>query len=100
MLQSRDLLPFIFPAATLSMSLTVLLNCELSMVAAAAWAVPAGWFLGGSFEMATYYLLTGLAGALLVQRVRSSAQFFLAGLGVSAIGLTTILAFRLAESGV
>lgn len=94
-LQNRDLLPYIFPVATLSMSLTVLLNCELSMVATALWAVLGGWYLGGSFELATYYLITGLVGALLVRKVRSSSQFFLAGLVVSGIGLATILAFRL-----
>lgn len=98
-LRSRDLLPFIFPAATLSMSLTVLLNCELSMIAAAGWAVLAGWYLGGSFEMATYYLVTGLVGALLVRQVRRSSQFFEAGLVVAAIGLATILAFRLLNHG-
>jgi putative nucleotidyltransferase with HDIG domain len=94
-LPNRDLLPFLFPAAALSMSLSVLLSCELSLVASAAWAVLAGWFLGGSYEMTTYYLVTGLTGALLVQRVRSSSQFFLAGLSVSTIGLITLLAFRL-----
>ena len=42
----------------------------------------AGWYLGGSFEMATYYLVTGLVGALLVRTVRRSSEFFLAGLAV------------------
>ena len=98
-LQNRDLLPFIFPVATLSMSLTVLLNCELSMVATALWAILAGWYLGGSFEMATYYLVTGLVGALLVRKVRRSGQFFVAGSVVAAIGLATILAFRLLNQG-
>ncbi|HWE63921.1 MAG TPA: HDIG domain-containing protein [Chloroflexota bacterium] len=94
-LQNRDLLPYLFPAATLSMSLTVLLNCELSMVATALWAVLAGWYLGGSFELSTYYLVTGLVGALLVRKVRTSSQFFVAGLVVSGMGLATLLAFRL-----
>lgn len=98
-LQNRDLLPFIFPAAALSMSLTVLLSCEISMVAAATWAVLAGWFLSGSFEMCAYYLVTGLAGGLLVQRVRTSSQFFVAGLGVSLVGLATMVAFRLLYQG-
>ena len=99
LLQSSDLLPFIFPAATLSMLLTVLLNAELSMVAIAVWAVLAGWYLGGSFEDATYYLVTGLVGALLVRQVRRSSEFFVAGLGVTALGLATILAFRLLDQG-
>lgn len=98
-LQSPGLLPFIFPAATLSMLLTVLLNAELSMVATAVWAVLAGWYLGGSFEGATYYLVTGLGGALLVRQVRRSSEFFVAGVGVSALGLATILAFRLLNQG-
>jgi putative nucleotidyltransferase with HDIG domain len=87
-------LPYVFPVTAISMLLTVLLNGELSMLAATMWAVLTGWYLANSFEMTTYYIVTGLAGALLVRNVRRSSEFFLAGLGTSVLGLLVILAFR------
>lgn len=90
---------YVFPAAALGMLLTVLLNEELSIVAMGMWAVLAGWYLGGSFELATYYLVTGLVGALLVRTVRRSSEFFLAGITAGGVGLATILAFRLLHQG-
>ena len=99
LLLNRDLLPYVFPAAALSMLLTVLLNGELSMLAIAIWSILAGWYLGGSFEIATYYLATGLVGSLLVRKVRSSSQFFVAGLADAAVGFAAIMAFRLLNQG-
>jgi putative nucleotidyltransferase with HDIG domain len=98
-LQGGRVQPYLFPAAALSMLATVLLNGELAIVAMAVWAVLAGWYLGGSFELATYYLVTGLVGALLVRSVRRSSEFFLAGLTAAGTGLATILAFRLLNQG-
>jgi putative nucleotidyltransferase with HDIG domain len=87
-------LPYVFPVTAVSMLLTVLLNGELSMLATTMWAVLAGWYLANSFEMATYYIITGLTGALLVRNVRRSSEFFLAGLGTAVLGVLVILAFR------
>ncbi|MDB5056679.1 MAG: hypothetical protein JWO59_151, partial [Chloroflexi bacterium] len=98
-LQGHGLLPFIFPSATLSMLLAVLLNAEVSVVATAAWAVLAGWLVGGSFEIATYYLVTGVTSALLVRSVRRSSDFFVAGFSAAGAGFVTILAFKLLHQG-
>jgi len=98
-LQGHGLLPYVFPAATMSMLITTLLDAEISVVATAIWAVLAGWYMGGSFEVATYFLVTGLTGALIVRDVRRSSDFFVAGFVTSLAGLTTILAFRMLTHG-
>jgi putative nucleotidyltransferase with HDIG domain len=98
-LRGHGVLPYVFPAATLSMLLTTLLSAELSVVAAVLWAMLVGWCVGGSFEVATYYLVVGLAGALLVRDVRRSSEFFVAAFWTSLVGLVTIMAFRLLNHG-
>ncbi len=98
-LQGHGLLPFVFPTAVLSMLISILLNSELSVIATAVWAVLAGWFVGGSFEIATYYLVTGLTSALLVRSVRRSSDIFVAGFSASLVGLVTILGVKLLNQG-
>jgi cyclic-di-AMP phosphodiesterase PgpH len=98
-LQGHGLLPFVFPSALLSMLISILLDSDLSVVTTAVWAVLAGWYVGGSFEIATYYLVTGLTSALLVRSVRRSSDIFVAGFAASLVGMITILGFRLLNQG-
>ena len=93
-IHGHAVLPYVFPVTAISMLLAVLLNGELSMLAVTMWAVLTGWYLANSFEMTTYYIVTGLAGALLVRSVRRSSEFFLAGVGTAVLGVLVILAFR------
>jgi putative nucleotidyltransferase with HDIG domain len=98
-LQGHGLLPFVFPTAMLSMLISILLDSDLSVVTTAVWAVLAGWYVGGSFEIATYYLVTGLTSALLVRSVRRSSDIFVAGFAASLVGMITILGFKLLNQG-
>ena len=99
LLQGHGLLPYVFPAAVLSMLITTLLSAEVSIVATVLWALLAGWYMGSSLEIGTYYLLTGLTGALLVREVRRSSEFFLAAFWTAVVGLITIVAFKLLTHG-
>ena len=99
LLQGHGLLPYVFPAAMLGMLITTLLSAEVSVVATVLWALLAGWYMGSSLEICTYFLTTGLTGALLVRDVRRSGEFFVASFWTAMVGLVTILAFKLLDHG-
>ena len=99
LLEGHGLLPYVFPAAMLGMLITTLLSAEVSVVATVLWALLAGWYLGSSLEIGTYFLTTGLTGALLVRDVRRSGEFFVASFWTAVVGLVTILAFKLLDHG-
>ena len=91
----RTVLPYLFPAAAMSMLLTVLLGPGLSLVCTAVLGILIGVMTDGSLEFTVYFIAGGAAATLILGRVERLNVFFLAGLCVAATNLMTILAFRL-----
>jgi putative nucleotidyltransferase with HDIG domain len=77
----------------------LLLSGELGIIATALWAILAGWYLGDSFELATYYLVCGMSGGLVIRTMRRSSEFFLAGFFSAGVGFACLMAFRLLDPG-
>ncbi len=84
----RVVLPYIFPAAALSMSVTVLLNSELAVVATLTLACLVGYIGDNSLGLATYTAAGGLVAALVLRRVERVNAFF--RVGVFYVGLTNL----------
>ena len=64
-------------------------------VATAILAILAGIVTGGSFEIASYVLLGGLAGIVAVRRGDRIERFLVAGLAIAVTGGLTITTFSL-----
>ena len=92
---NRTVLPFLYPAAALSMLLTVLLGPGLALTATVALAGFVGIMAGNSLEIAAYVAAGGVVATLSLGRVERLNAFFLAGLYVALINIATVLAFRL-----
>jgi putative nucleotidyltransferase with HDIG domain len=99
LLQGRGSFPYVFPAAVLSILLTLLLDFPLSLVATTLWAFLAGWELDGSMLIATYYLLSGMTGAMMSRGTRRSGEFFVSGFMSAGAGLLCVFAGRLLAHG-
>jgi hypothetical protein len=84
----RVVLPYIFPAAALSMSVTVLLNSELAIVATLTLACLVGYIGDNSLGLATYAAAGGVVAALVLRRVERVNAFF--RVGVFYVGLTNL----------
>ncbi|HVC83519.1 MAG TPA: HDIG domain-containing protein [Chloroflexota bacterium] len=99
MTQQHGSLPYAFPAAAISMLLTLLLDFPLALVATALWAFLVGWEMDGSILISGYFLVSGMTGAMLIRGTRRSTGFFAAGSGAAIAGLGCVVAGRLLAHG-
>lgn len=90
-------LPYFLPVAAASIFAAALSAPEAAIAISLAIAILAGWVTSNSFEVTTYYFLTGAVGALAIQPLRSLKQFIFAGLYVTLFGILTSLAFALLD---
>ncbi len=98
MVPGRAVLPYLFPAAGLSMLVTVLLNPELAVIASLALASLVGHITADSLELTVYVAGGGIMAALVLQRVERVNAFFRAGIYVGLTNVVTVLVFRLPDN--
>jgi putative nucleotidyltransferase with HDIG domain len=98
MTPGRAVLPYLYPAAALSMLVTVLLNPELAMVFALVLAILVGYITGNSLELSVYVGAGGLIAALVLRQVERVNAFFGAGIYVGLTNVLVVLIFRLPDA--
>ncbi|MGI8967691.1 MAG: HD family phosphohydrolase, partial [Chloroflexota bacterium] len=91
------LLPFFLPIAAISTFAAVLIAPEACLALTLAMALLAGWVVANSFELTTYYFLTGAAGVLAIHHLRQIKQFVIAGLCTTLFAFGIALAFGLVQ---
>lgn len=91
----HTLLPYLFPAAAVSMAVTILLDVQIGMVVAALVAVLAGLLGGGSLELMLYALLGSVIGSLIIWRMDHLGTFLNASVGVALMNMAVVVAYRL-----
>lgn len=91
----HTLIPYVFPAAAVTMLVSILLNVELAMVTSSIVAVIVGFSAGGSMELVVYVLVGSMIGALVTWRMDHLGAFVRAAAYVALANATVILAFRL-----
>lgn len=94
----RALLPFIYPAAGLSMLLTVLFDPNLAIVVTICLAAVVGIIGGNSLELTIYTAIGGISAALLIRKSPRISTFFQAGILVGIANSCVVLVFRLTGS--
>jgi putative nucleotidyltransferase with HDIG domain len=94
---NRTILPFLFPAAALSMLLAVLLGPGLAVTATLVMAGLVGIMGDRSIEMTIYAAAGGTIAVMALGKVERFSAFFRAGLYVALINVAVILAFRLPD---
>ncbi len=93
------LIPYMFPVAAATALCGLLLPAEVGVSASVVLALLVGWVIGGSFELAAYYLLTGVTGALAVRQVNRLNDFIKAGAAIAISAGAVIGAFLLLNGG-
>jgi putative nucleotidyltransferase with HDIG domain len=97
MFPGRAVLPYLYPAAALSMLVTVLLNPELAVVFSLVLGILAGQIMANSLEFTVYVAAAGIIAALVLQRVERVNAFFRAGIYVALTNVVVVLIFRLPD---
>ena len=87
--------PYLMPTAAAGMLVAILLDAGIAFVLTAVLAVLAGTAHGGSFEFATYVLLSGFTGIVAVRRGDRLNVFVQAGIAIAIVGALVISVFSL-----
>ncbi|HEY4721576.1 MAG TPA: HDIG domain-containing metalloprotein, partial [Anaerolineae bacterium] len=94
---NRTVLPFLFPAAALSMLIAVMMGTGLALTTTIVLAGLVGILADSSMEITAYVAAGGVIAALSLGRIERLNTLFRAGLYVALINIAVILAFRLSE---
>ncbi len=95
MIVPHDWLPYLYPMAALSMLLACLVHVRTAIVATVALALVAHYLGGTNPALVVYFVLGGLAGALVIGRAERLAAFLWGALAVAGANLLALLAYRL-----
>lgn len=99
MIPGHQLLGYVYPAAAVAMTLTVLLGLETGLLAAVVLAMMLGLLPGVGGEIALLVLLGSVAGAVMLARVERLKAFLVAGLVLAGVQCALVLAVELPGSG-
>ena len=91
----RSVLPYFVPLAAVGLILAILVGAGPAMAVQALLAVVAGAANGSSLELATYTLLGGIAGIIVIQRGDRLHVFVQAGLAIAVVNATVVTIFSL-----
>lgn len=91
----RTVIPYAFPLAAYSLTVTALFGAKLALVSALPLGVIATFGLPNVQELLLYYVLASMFGALALGRARRMSTFFWAGVAVAVSSSIVVLIFRL-----
>ena len=90
----RSVLPYVMPIAAIGLLLAVLLDAGAALVVTVLLALLGGAVVG-SVEFATYVLLGGLAGIIVVRRGERLSHFAQAAAAMAAVNVGVVVLFTL-----
>ncbi|MCB0216173.1 MAG: HDIG domain-containing protein [Caldilineae bacterium] len=88
---------YAYPASAVAMTVGVLLGLEIGVLTAVLLACSIGLLDGAGIDMMLYFLLSGLAGTLVLDRIQRLKAFLVAGSAVAIAGLAVALGSQLAD---
>jgi cyclic-di-AMP phosphodiesterase PgpH len=94
MIPGRAVLPYLFPAGTMPMVVTILYGPGAGVLTAVLSGSLAGFISGRGLEIALYILIAGTLAALMIGRAERLSAFLLAGLASSVGAAAVVVIFR------
>ncbi|HYU21479.1 MAG TPA: HDIG domain-containing protein [Chloroflexota bacterium] len=94
---ARPLWVYVFPLPAVAMLVATLLDGRLAIMLTALLAVLVAFVAGGSFEVASMGLVTGVVASVSVWRRERLHSYFVAGLLVALAQGAVVVAFQLAQ---
>jgi len=94
----RTILPYLYPLAAFSLTLTIIFNLEIGIVFTIALGILTAYGTPSGFDLTLFYIIPSLIGMLTIGKARRIASFFGSGVSVGLAGAGIILAYRLPDS--
>lgn len=97
MIPGHAVQPYLFPAAALTMLVSLLIDVRLTAVTILAMTLLVAFLTQGALDLVLYVAAGSLAGVLVLGRGDRISLFLLAGVAVSAVNLLIVAIFHLVE---
>ncbi len=91
-------LPYFFPAAAFSLTVTVLFGTELALISILPQAVLVAYGMPNALDLTLYIAFGGFFGVLALHGGRRITSFFFAGLSIAISGVVVLVLYRLTEA--
>jgi len=100
MVPGHALLPYLFPAAALAVTLGALIEVHFGMLVAMLTGLTVGQIAGGSLELTVYATVGPLVGVISLGRVERVNRLLWAGIYVALCNVLSVLIFRVPSGSV
>ena len=91
----RTVLPYAYPLPAVGLLIATLFGLEAGIIFSILISLLVPYAMPNAFDLTPYYLLSSLAGVLVLGAARRVWTFFRAGMGVALAGIVVLAAFRL-----
>jgi putative nucleotidyltransferase with HDIG domain len=97
MISGRTVLPYVFPAATLPILMTVFFSPGMGVMTSLVTGAMAGYLAPNGLELALYVLMSGILASLMIGRAERLGAFIWAGIASSVGAALVIILFRIPD---
>ncbi len=97
MIAGRTVLPYVFPAATLPILMTVFFSPGMGVMTALVIGALAGYLAPNGLELALYVMMSGVLASLMIGRAERLGAFIWAGIAASVGAALVIILFRIPD---
>jgi len=94
----RTILPYVFPLAAFSLTISVIFNFRLAAILSLILGVMTAYGMPNGLDLTIFYILPSILGMLILGKARRIAAFFISGLTIGLAGVAIILGYRLPDS--
>jgi len=99
MIPGRTVLPYVFPAATVPILLSVFFSPGMGIMSALVIGSLAGFLAPRGLELALYAMMSGVLGALMIGKAERLGAFIWAGIAASVGAALVVILFRIPDAG-
>lgn len=94
----RTILPYVYPLAAFSLTLSVIFNFEIAALFSIILGIMTAYGAPNGLDLTIFYILPAFLGMLTLGKARRIAAFFIAGMTIGIAGIGIILGYRLPDS--
>ncbi|MFN2149532.1 MAG: hypothetical protein ACK2T2_14185, partial [Anaerolineales bacterium] len=99
MIPGRAVLPYVFPAATLPILLSVFFNPSMGIMTSLVIGALAGYLAPRGLELALYTIMSGVLASLMIGRAERLGAFIWSGIAAAVGAALVIILFRIPDPG-
>ncbi|MCJ7625969.1 MAG: HDIG domain-containing protein, partial [Anaerolineaceae bacterium] len=97
---NQEFMLYLYPISAFGLTVSFLYHRDIAIMVTIVLGILAAYGMPNSLNLTLFYILSSVCGILVLGKGRRIARFFWAGFAVGSAGIATILAYRLADTGI